>query len=85
MYPLAGYLKDRWEYNFACLGSESSKEKAGAGKWSKEANRVFGSRGSPMLMMADEMDQVLELDRRLREQDRLHPNKQYIERVDTIF
>ncbi len=84
-YPLVDYLKDPWEYNFSRLGSSKSKEKSGAGSWSKQANKVFQSRGSPMLVMADDISEVISLEEQLREQDRLHPDKVYIERVDTIY
>ena len=84
-YPLPKYVQDPWEYNFSRLGSSKSKTESGAGSWSKEANQVFRSRGSPMLMMADDRNEALSLEAQLREQDRLHPDKTYIERVDTIF
>ncbi len=84
-YPLGDYLKDPWEYNFSRLGSSKSKKKSGAGSWSKQANKVFKSRGSPMLMMADDVSQVLSLETQLRQQDELRPEKNYVERVDTIY
>jgi uncharacterized protein len=82
-YPLSSYLKDPWEYNFSRLGSSSSKKK-GAGKWSKKANKVFKSRGAPMLLMADHMGQVSELKASLRAQDERITGGKYIERIETI-
>lgn len=82
-YPLKNYLSDPWEYNFSRLGSSSSKKK-GAGNWSKQANKVFKSRGSPMLVLADDMSQVSILKSRLREQDERVTGGKYIERIETI-
>lgn len=83
-WPLPGYLMDPWEYNFSRLGSESSQKK-GAGNWSRQANRVFQSRGSPMLVMADEMEQVLDLEEQFREEDARIVEKRYIDRVETVY
>lgn len=82
-YPLKDYLSDPWEYNFSRLGSSASKKK-GAGSWSKKANRVFKSRGSPMLVLADDMSEVTVLKSRLREQDERVTGGKYIERIETI-
>lgn len=83
-YPLKDYLSDPWEYNFSKLGSQSSKKK-GAGQWSKKANKVFQSRGSPMLLLADDMSQVGALKKSLREQDERITGGKYIERIETIY
>ncbi len=82
-YPLKDYLSDPWEYNFSRLGSSKSKKK-GAGNWSKKANKVFKSRGSPMLVLADDMDQVSDLKRALRREDERVTGGKYIERIETI-
>lgn len=84
VYPLKDYLADPWEYNFSKLGSSSSKKK-GAGQWSKKANKVFRSRGSPMLLLADDMNQVSALKKSLRAQDKRVSDGKYIERIETIF
>ena len=83
-YPLGDYLRDPWEYNFSRLGSQASKKK-GAGKWSRGANKVFQSRGSPMLMMGDDMSEVLDLRRQLLERDQRISGGATIERVETIY
>lgn len=83
-WPLPDYIEDPWEYNFSRLGSESSKKK-GAGNWSRKANRVFKSRGSPMLVMADEMEQVLDLEEQFRNQDARIEEKRYIDRIETVY
>ncbi len=83
-YPLKGYLADPWEYNFGNLGSRSSRSK-GAGNWSHRSNKVFKSRGSPMLVMADEMSEVLDIERQLHAQDKRVTDGKYIERVETIY
>jgi predicted RND superfamily exporter protein len=81
--PLPGYLKDPWEYNFSRLGSSSSK-KAGAGRWSKKANKIYGSRGSPMLVLADDVEGVTDLRLQLLAADQKVTGGKYIERIDTI-
>ncbi len=82
-YPLKSYLNDPWEYNFSRLGSSKSKKK-GAGNWSKKANKVFKSRGSPMLVLADDMNQVSSIKRALRAEDERITGGKYIERIETI-
>lgn len=82
-YPLKDYLSDPWEYNFSRLGSSKSKKK-GAGNWSKKANKVFKSRGSPMLVLADDMSQVSDLKHALRREDQRVTGGKYIERIETI-
>lgn len=83
-WPLKDYLADPWEYNFSNLGSRSSSKK-GAGNWSRKSNKVFKSRGSPMLVMADEMDEVLEIEEQLHAQDQRVTGGKYIERVETVY
>jgi len=83
-YPLKDYLQDPWEYNFSKLGSRASKER-GAGQWSKQANKVFQSRGSPMLMLADDMSQVLPLKAEIFKQDTRVTGGEYIDKVETIY
>ena len=58
--PLPDYFRDPWEYNFARLRSTSTALE-GAGHWSNIVDRVFGARGSPQMLLADDMSQALKL------------------------
>lgn len=81
--PLPNYLSDPWEYNFSKLGSSSSK-KRGAGHWSRKANKLYQTRGSPMLILADDMSGTSDLRKRLREADKRITGGKYLERIETI-
>lgn len=78
---LPRYLGDPWESDFSRLSSSSSRER-GAGYWSSRANDVFGARGSPLVVLANEQRDVQALQRRVEELD---PEKRLIERVESIF
>jgi predicted RND superfamily exporter protein len=80
---VARYLKDPWEYDFSKLGSRSSADR-GAGYWSVRADRVFASRGAPILVLANEMDQTLSLAAQIRERDRSLTGGRFVEQVVTI-
>lgn len=82
--PLPGYLSDPWEYNFARLGSKKSKD-TGVGQWSREANKVFGVRGSPVLLLAEGMEESLALAQAVELKDRQLTQGKYIERTETIY
>lgn len=65
------YVRDPWEYDFGKLRSQSSS-RGGAGHFSVKADEIFGTRGSPDLLLASDMsraagvaDAVLARDRRL--------------------
>jgi predicted RND superfamily exporter protein len=81
--PLPNYLSDPWEYSFSKLGSSSSK-KSGAGHWSRKANKLFQTRGSPMLILADDMSGAGDLRRKLRAADERITGGKYLERIETI-
>lgn len=82
--PLSGYLSDPWEYNFNKLKSRSSAER-GAGHFSKKSNEIFGRRGSPTLVLADTMEDSLEVARQINEQDQKVTGGTFIKRVETIY
>lgn len=82
--PLQEYLSDPWEYDFSKLGSSSSKKK-GAGQWSKKANKVFQSRGSPMLILAEDVEHVEAIVNGLRRQEESVGDKAFIDRIETIY
>ena len=82
--PLPKYLSDPWEYNFSKLSSKSSQT-AGAGQASSKADKITKVRGSPAMLLADDMGQVLDLTRQVEEADRRLGKNQYVERTQTIY
>lgn len=82
--PLPHYLKDPWEYNFGNLGSISSS-KHGAGRWSSRSDQVFKSRGSPQLILADDVNEVTELADQVKRADQKITGGRTIDRVETIY
>jgi predicted RND superfamily exporter protein len=82
--PLPRYLSDPWEYNFAKLKSRSSEQR-GAGKWSKQADQVFGTRGAPYLLLADDISQVRDVARQLAERNQRITGGRFIDRIETIY
>jgi uncharacterized protein len=79
----AVYLADPWEYDFGKLGSRSSAER-GAGYWSVRADRVFASRGSPILVLANDMSEALPLATEITARDRKLTGGKYVEQISTI-
>ncbi len=86
LYKLPAYLRDPWEYNFAHLGSRSSKT-SGAGDWSNKADTVFGGKMNVAgaLMLADSPEQVPLVKKKIMENDAKDPQGQLIADVATIF
>ncbi len=82
--PLPGYWANPWEYNFANLKSRSSA-KSGAGSWSRESSKVFASRGSDQLLLADSMAEAPEIGARVLARDKQLYHGKYVEKVQTIF
>jgi predicted RND superfamily exporter protein len=83
-WPLASYLRDPWEYDFAKLRSESSTRR-GAGRFSLRANAVLGVRGSPQLLLADDLSQVDAIAQAVRASDARVTRGTFVERVETIW
>lgn len=82
--PLASFLADPWEYNFANLGSKRSKAD-GAGRWNRKVNDLFQQRGAPTLVLADDPQQSKDIaDEILAVNARVEDGK-YIEKVETIY
>ncbi len=84
---LPEYLRDPWEYNFAKLGSRSSKQVGGAGEWSNKAdNEVFRGKQniSGTLILADTPEQVPALEKQIMDADRADPKGPLIEEIVTI-
>lgn len=83
-WPLSGYLENPWEYNFSNLTSKRSKQ-AGAAYWSKRADQIFQTRGSPELLLADDMQQAAAVADRVFERDQKRTHGRWVERVVTIY
>ncbi len=86
IYQLPSFLRDPWEYNFAKLGSRSSKT-SGAGDWSNKADVVFGGKMNVAgaLMLADTPEQVPLVKKKILENDANDPQGQLLADVATIY
>jgi predicted RND superfamily exporter protein len=84
LWPIARYLRDPWEYDFSRLRSESSA-KSGASHYSSLADRVFGTRGAPVLVLADDISDAPRLAERAWLVDRELTSGKFIEKVETIY
>jgi predicted RND superfamily exporter protein len=84
LVPAANYLHDPWEYNFSRLRSQSS-DRAGANHYSSLADKVFVSRGAPVLVLADTMNEAPEVARRALAVDRKENHGKFLEKAETIF
>jgi predicted RND superfamily exporter protein len=82
---LPGFLRDPWEYNFARLGSSSSKQQ-GAGVWSRKANDVFGGKMNvaSAMMLADRPEQVPLLKAKILSEDAADPKGRLVSSVTTL-
>lgn len=82
--PLPSYLRDPWEYDFSKLKSESSSHR-GAGHFSRKATTIFQTRGSPMLVLADDMSGALDLKKQVEREDQRVTGGKFVSDVKTIF
>lgn len=57
---IRGYVANPWEYDFGKLRSKSSS-KQGAGHFSVKADEIFGTRGSPDLLLASDLGQAAQV------------------------
>jgi hypothetical protein len=81
---LPSYLSDPWEYNFSKLRSKSSSQR-GAGHFSRKADQLFASRGSPQLILAQDMQSAPDLSRQVIERDQKLYGGRLVEKVQTIY
>jgi predicted RND superfamily exporter protein len=84
---LPGYLRDPWEYNFSKLGSRSSKKVGGPGEWTNKAdNEVFRGKQniSGTLILADTIEQVPLLEKRILDADAADPKGSLIQEIVTV-
>jgi hypothetical protein len=83
---IPAFLRDPWEYNFAHLGSSSSKKETGAGGWSSKAEKVFGGKmniaGARMLAATPE--QVPAVKAQILANDAKDPQGKLVEEVSSI-
>ncbi|MGK3990650.1 MMPL family transporter [Sorangium sp. So ce136] len=84
-WVLPAYVRDPWEYNFARLGSKSSKEK-GAGSWSVKASEVFGGKMNVAgaMMLADTPEQVPAIKAQILANDAKDPQGKLVADIATI-
>ena len=83
---IPAFLRDPWEYNFAHLGSSSSKEEGGAGGWSSKAEKVFGGKMNiaGARMLATSAEQVPAVKAQILANDAKDPQGKLVDEVNTI-
>jgi predicted RND superfamily exporter protein len=83
---IPAFLRDPWEYNFAHLGSSSSKQESGAGGWSSKAEKVFGGKMNVAgaRMLATTPEQVTAVKAQILANDGKDPQGKLVEEVSTI-
>lgn len=82
--PILSYAADPWEYDFGKLRSASSSKK-GAGHFSVKADEIFGTRGSPDLLLAGSMQQATAVaDAVVARDQRLFGGK-LVQKVTTVY
>jgi predicted RND superfamily exporter protein len=82
--PLSRYVRDPWEYDFARLRSQSS-DRAGANHYSTLADKVFGARGAPLLVLAESMEAAPNVARRALAADQKLNAGKLLEKAETIY
>jgi hypothetical protein len=100
-WKVPNYLRDPWEYNFAKLGSDGSRQ-SGADAWSSEADRVFRANlpappsgpltearlqgpGASDLLLADTMADALPLAEAVVARDRTRSGGRFVHHVETVW
>ncbi len=82
--PIAGYIANPWEYDFGKLRSKSSS-KGGAGHFSVKADEIFGTRGSPDLLLARDLAGAAALADAVVARDRQMFGGKLVQRVTTAY
>jgi uncharacterized protein len=77
------YAKDPWEYDFGKLRSKSSS-RGGAGHFSVKADEIFGTRGSPDLLLASDMSRAAQVADSVLARDRQLFGGKLVQRVTTV-
>lgn len=85
VWKLPAYVSDPWEYNFAKLGSKSSRER-GAGSWSLKASEVFGGKMNVAgaMMLADTPEQVPAIKAQILANDAKDPKGRLVAEIATV-
>lgn len=78
------YGQDPWEYDFGKLRSQSSS-RSGAGHFSVKADEIFGTRGSPDLLLASDMSHVAHVADAVLARDRELFGGKLVQRVTTVY
>ena len=86
LVKIPAFLRDPWEYNFARLGSTSSKVEGGAGDWSTKAEVVFGGKMNiaGARMLATSPEQVPAVKAQILTNDAKDPQGKLVAEVNTI-
>jgi hypothetical protein len=86
LVKIPAFLKDPWEYNFAHLGSSSSKQDNGAGAWSSKAEKVFGGKMNiaGARMLAASAAQVPAVKAQILANDAKDPQGKLVDEVNSI-
>lgn len=84
LVPLSRYVRDPWEYDFGRLRSQSS-DRAGANHYSTLADKVFGARGAPLLVLAEDMNDAPRVARRALAVDQKLNSGKLLEKAETIY
>lgn len=82
--PVSRYVRDPWEYDFGRLRSQSS-DRAGANHYSTLADKVFGSRGAPVLVLAESMSDAPNVARRALAIDQRRNGGKLLEKAETLY
>ena len=86
LVKIPAFLADPWEYNFAHLGSSSSKQDNGAGAWSSKAEKVFGGKMNiaGARMLAASAAQVPAVKAQILANDAKDPQGKLVDEVNSI-
>lgn len=82
--PIARYVANPWEYDFGKLRSASSSS-SGAGHFSVKADEIFGTRGSPDLLLASDMQHAAAVADAVVARDRQLFGGKLVQRVSTVY
>ncbi len=82
--PVARYATNPWEYDFGKLRSASSSKK-GAGHFSVKADEIFGTRGSPDLLLASDLPHAASVADAVVARDRQLFSGKLVQRVTTAY
>ena len=82
--PVARYVANPWEYDFGKLRSRTSSNR-GAGHFSVKADEIFGTRGSPDLLLARDLPNAAVIADAVVARDRALFGGKLVQRVTTAY